>query len=48
MPDFDYRQKAWSAALIVLFFVAWELFCLMIGYVRPGAAAPVAGVRHAV
>ena len=31
MPDFDYRQKAWSAALIVLFFVAWELFCLMTG-----------------
>ncbi len=23
------RQKAWSAGLIVLFFVAWELFCLM-------------------
>jgi len=22
MPDFDYRQKAWSAGLIVLFFVA--------------------------
>jgi NitT/TauT family transport system permease protein len=31
MPDLDYRQKAWSAALIVLFFVAWELFCLMTG-----------------
>src|SRR5262245_63317741 len=31
MPDLDIRQKAWSAALIVLFFVAWELFCLMTG-----------------
>ena len=31
MPDLDYRQKAWSVALIVLFFVAWELFCLMTG-----------------
>ena len=31
MPDFDYRQKAWSAGLIVLFFVAWELFCLITG-----------------
>ena len=31
MPDLDYRQKAWSAGLIVLFFVAWELFCLMTG-----------------
>src|SRR6185503_5634006 len=31
MIDFDYRQKAWSAGLIVLFFVAWELFCLMTG-----------------
>src|SRR4030095_12244730 len=31
MPDLDLRQKAWSAALIVLFFVAWELFCLMTG-----------------
>ncbi len=27
----DIRQKAWSAWLIVLFFVAWELFCLMTG-----------------
>ena len=27
----DIRQKAWSAALIVLFFVAWELFCVMTG-----------------
>ena len=25
------RQKAWSAGLIVLFFVAWELFCLATG-----------------
>jgi len=24
MPDLDYRQKAWSVALIVLFFVAWN------------------------
>ncbi|MEH2625393.1 ABC-type nitrate/sulfonate/bicarbonate transport system permease component [Bradyrhizobium sp. AZCC 1719] len=31
MPELDYRQKAWSAALIVLFFVAWELFCLISG-----------------
>src|SRR6201990_1241563 len=31
MPSLDVRQKAWSAALIVLFFVAWELFCLMTG-----------------
>ena len=31
MPDLDHRQKAWSAGLIVLFFVAWELFCLMTG-----------------
>ena len=31
MPEIDIRQKAWSAALIVLFFVAWELFCLMSG-----------------
>jgi NitT/TauT family transport system permease protein len=31
MSDFDYRQKAWSAGLIVLFFVAWELFCIMTG-----------------
>ena len=31
MPDLDYRQKAWSAGLIVLFFVAWELFCLVTG-----------------
>jgi len=31
MPDLDYRQKAWSAGLIVLFFLAWELFCLMTG-----------------
>jgi NitT/TauT family transport system permease protein len=31
MPELDYRQKAWSAGLIVLFFLAWELFCLMTG-----------------
>src|SRR5438105_8991534 len=31
MPELDYRQKAWSAGLIVLFFVAWELFCVMTG-----------------
>ena len=31
MPELDYRQKAWSAGLIVLFFVAWELFCLVTG-----------------
>ena len=31
MPDLDYRQKAWSAGLIVLFFAGWELFCLMTG-----------------
>src|SRR4029453_9483534 len=31
MPDLDYRQKARSAALIVLCFVACELFCLMTG-----------------
>src|SRR5437016_3541605 len=29
MPELDLRQKAWSAGLIVLFFVGWELFCLM-------------------
>jgi len=27
----DYRQKAWSAGLIVLFFAGWELFCLSPG-----------------
>ena len=31
MPELDLRQKAWSAGLIVLFFVAWELFCVMTG-----------------
>ncbi|MGY4360542.1 NitT/TauT family transport system permease protein [Bradyrhizobium sp. i1.7.7] len=31
MFGIDVRQKAWSAGLIVLFFVAWELFCLMTG-----------------
>ena len=31
MPDLDYRQKAWSVGLIVLFFAGWELFCLMTG-----------------
>ena len=31
MPELDYRQKAWSAGLIVLFFVGWELFCLLTG-----------------
>src|SRR5258707_10985275 len=31
MPELDYRQKAWSAGLIVLFFVGWELFCLISG-----------------
>ena len=31
MSATDLRQKAWSAALIVLFFVAWELFCVMTG-----------------
>ena len=31
MNNVDYKQKAWSAALIVLFFAAWELFCLMTG-----------------
>ena len=31
MTGRDFRQKAWSAALIVLFFVAWELFCVMTG-----------------
>jgi ABC-type nitrate/sulfonate/bicarbonate transport system permease component len=29
MPDLDYRQKALSAGLIVLFFVGWELFCVV-------------------
>src|SRR3981189_3216626 len=29
MPDLDYRQKAFSAGLIVLFFVGWELFCVV-------------------
>ena len=31
MTDSISRQKAWSAGLIVLFFVGWELFCLMTG-----------------
>jgi NitT/TauT family transport system permease protein len=31
MPEVDLRQKAWSAGLIVLFFVGWELFCLITG-----------------
>ena len=31
MPELDYRQKAWSIGLIVLFFVGWELFCLVTG-----------------
>jgi NitT/TauT family transport system permease protein len=31
MPELDYRQKAWSIGLIVLFFAGWELFCLMTG-----------------
>ena len=31
MFGIDIRQKLWSAALIVLFFVGWELFCLMTG-----------------
>jgi NitT/TauT family transport system permease protein len=31
MGDVDFRQKAWSAGLIVLFFVGWELFCLVTG-----------------
>src|SRR5258707_15239094 len=31
MPDLDYLQKAFSAGLIVLFFVGWALFCVMSG-----------------
>src|SRR6267143_1366747 len=31
MREIDFRQKAWSAGLIVLFFFGWELFCLMTG-----------------
>ena len=31
MRAIDFRQKAWSAALIVLFFVGWEFFCLVTG-----------------
>ena len=31
MPGIDLRQKAWSAGLIVLFFVGWELFCVVTG-----------------
>jgi NitT/TauT family transport system permease protein len=31
MPEFNIRQKAWSAGLIILFFVGWELFCLLTG-----------------
>ena len=31
MPELDYRQKAWSIGLIVLFFAGWELFCLLTG-----------------
>jgi NitT/TauT family transport system permease protein len=27
----NWRQKAWSAGLIVLFFAGWELFCLVTG-----------------
>src|SRR5258708_7346249 len=29
MRELDFRQKAWSAGLIVLFFVGCELFCLI-------------------
>ena len=40
-----YRQKAWSAGLIVLFFVLWELFCLVSGMSdlvlpRPSQSSP--------
>src|SRR3982075_103095 len=31
MPEVDFRQKAWSAGLIVLFFAGWELFCVITG-----------------
>src|ERR1700710_2988425 len=31
MGEIDFRQKAWSAGLVVLFFVGWELFCLATG-----------------
>ena len=31
MTGIDLRQKAWSAGLIVLFFVGWELFCVVTG-----------------
>ena len=31
MRGIDLRQKAWSAGLIVLFFVGWELFCVVTG-----------------
>jgi NitT/TauT family transport system permease protein len=31
MPELNIRQKAWSAGLIVLFFVGWEFFCLLTG-----------------
>src|SRR4030088_3798500 len=31
MPEVVFRQKAWSAGLIVLFFAGWELFCVITG-----------------
>ena len=31
MRGIDLRPKAWSAGLIVLFFVGWELFCVVTG-----------------
>ena len=45
MSGIDIRQKAWSAGLIVLFFVAWELFCLADRHVGSGAASALASVR---
>ena len=29
MSQLEFRQKAMSAGMIVLFFVGWELFCVM-------------------
>ena len=47
MPDLDYRQKAGSAALIVLFFVAWELFYFGYSWAASGKTAGMAvlGIR---
>ena len=47
MPDLDYRQKAWSIGLIVLFFAGWELFCLVTGMSDLVLPRPIADHGHA-